>query len=150
MASAAGTFTPIVTNIKLAPEFYPYTDDDCSFIKDFPYDKILSRVRHLITRTRLDCSFVRHFYPVFLACLMLFTGRQPSAPCIIHYMQSYAPTCHCRGNAFSFPGYADAERAAQDPLLNFNVGYIYTVAANAITWSTKRQVSVATSSTEAE
>ncbi|MCO5600212.1 hypothetical protein L7F22_054322 [Adiantum nelumboides] len=47
-------------------------------------------------------------------------------------------------------GYVDADWAAQDPLRYSTLGYFFTLAGGAITWTCKRQLTIAHSSTEAE
>ena len=107
MSSCTSANTPIVPASKLAPEYHPYSAEDAHFMHDFPYNRLLGKIRYLITCTRLDLTFAGHILSRALQSPRKVHGI--AAKRTLRYLncaQNYALTYHFQGNPLSFKVFA--------------------------------------------
>ncbi|MCO5582554.1 hypothetical protein L7F22_036451 [Adiantum nelumboides] len=152
MSASSHELTPLPLEHKLAPEFHAYTHADALYCPSFHFPKFCGQIRYLISCTRFDLSYVRHLL-----------SRSMAKPCkahkqaakrtlrYLHTTQAYALTyCYDPTTPISIYGYVDANWAGDDPRCFSTGGYVFNLAGAPISWQTKRQSSIAQSSTEAE
>lgn len=143
--------TPIPLK-KLAPEYYNLCTENELFDPSFAYDRFCGQIRYLITCTRLDICYTGHIL-----------SRALSKPLKIHKLaakrtmrylnatKNYGLTYYYEPDTpLSFTGYVDATWAGDDPQMFSTTGYVFMLAGGPISWQTKKQKSIAASSTEAE
>ena len=140
--------TPLDTNIKLEPN-----PDDNEGNRSNSFARLLGELQFLANCTRPDIAFtvnrlasytanpsLQHFTAV-KRILRYLAGTQDHG---ITYLKSYI---NIDNN--NFYGFADAAFANHDDLKS-TTGYVFLASGGAITWKSKKQTTIALSSTEAE
>ncbi|MCO5558219.1 hypothetical protein L7F22_011798 [Adiantum nelumboides] len=152
MSASAPELTPLPVKHKLAPEIHAYTRTDTLYCPSFHFQKLCGQLCYLISCTRFDLCYTCHIL-----------SRSMSKPCKVHkqaakrtlrYLrttQHYALTYYYDPSSpISISGYVDANWASNDPRCFSTGDYVFTLAGGPISWQTKRQSSIASTSTEAE
>ncbi|MCO5602493.1 hypothetical protein L7F22_056625 [Adiantum nelumboides] len=146
MSASSPELTPLPVKHKLAPEFHAYTRTDALYCPSFHFSKFCGQLRYLISCTRFDLCYTGHIL-----------SRSMSKPGKVHKQATKHTLCYVRATqhyALTYPisisGYVDANWAGDDPRCFSTGGYVFTLAGGPISWQTKRQSSIANSSTEAE
>ncbi|GAA5907142.1 uncharacterized protein JCM6883_006157 [Sporobolomyces salmoneus] len=136
--------TPFDKNTDISPR----REDEPKF--DGPYREILGAVVYLSTCTRPDIS-----------CTVSIASRFASDPAPCHFkilkrLLRYLINTRSLGLRFipgqplSLTGFSDADHAADPDTRRSITGWAFTLAGAAVSWQSKRQPTVALSSTEAE
>ena len=140
--------TPLDTNIKLEPN-----PDDNEGNRSNSFARLLGELQFLANCTRPDIAFTVNRLASYTAnpSLQHFTAVKR----ILRYLagtQDHGITyskSNININDNNFYGFADAAFANHDDLKSTS-GYVFLASGGAITWKSKKQTTIALSSTEAE
>ena len=141
---------PLPVGIKLDSEMSPKTDSERTEMKDKPYRAVLGSVMWGQLATRPDLSF-----PVsLLARFQANPGREHwnALMHVIGYIKNtldYGLT-YSRDSELSPTAFVDADYGGCMDTRRSTSGYVFMMAGGAVTWSSKRQTTVALSTVEAE
>ena len=151
MSNSTYAPTPMVVNAKLAPKDLPYTHIDKSFMHDIPYDHTLGQIRYCIFCTRMDVCYIGYILsralhePRKVHCVALKRCLR-----YLHDTKAHTLTYFAGKGPLCLEAFTDADWGGHDPQMRSIAGYIFLLAGGAISWQTKRQLLVASSTTEAE
>lgn len=142
--------TPLPSGIALSESESPRTEDDRQYMKDKPYREALGSCMWAQVATRPDISFA-------LSVLSRFQANPGPAhwKAMLHLLAylkgtiNYKITYH-RGGSLDPIGFVDADYAGDTDTRRSTSGYLFTIAGGPVSWSSKRQATVALSTTEAE
>ena len=155
--------TPLTSPCKLSNDDSPKNEREISEMKDVPYKQILGCIRYLVSCTRLDICFAAGFLSRFMAnpgpkhwialkrLLRYLKHTQ-------HYALTYSATQSesttlvqgWTNPSSQLTGWSDSDWGGDVDDRKSTGGYVYTLAGAAISWKSKKQTTVALSSTEAE
>ncbi|MCO5578759.1 hypothetical protein L7F22_032605 [Adiantum nelumboides] len=152
MSASAPELTPLSVKHKLAPKFHAYTRTDALYCPSFHFPKFCGQLRYLISCTRFDLCYTGHILSRSMS--KPYKVHKQAAKRTLRYLrttQHYALTYYYDPSSpISILGYVDANWASDDPRCFSTGGYVFNLAGGPISWQTKRQSSIASSSTEAE
>jgi hypothetical protein len=150
MENCKSVATPFDLNEHLTLEDCPKEDDEKDRMRDIPYRRALGCLGFLVSGTRLDIAY--HVSEL---------GRFQSNPGFAHWQKllrvlrflkgtkdlkiTYGP-----GKEWELTGYSDADWGGERDTRRSTTGYGFTFYGGAISWQSRRQPTVARSSTEAE
>lgn len=142
--------TPLPTGIILSESDSPKTEEDRHYMKDKPYREALGSCMWAQVATRPDIAFA-------LSVLSRFQANPGPAhwKAMLHLLAylkgtiSYKITYY-KGGSLDPIGFVDADYAGDTDTRRSTSGYLFTVAGGPVSWSSKRQATVALSTTEAE
>jgi hypothetical protein len=143
--------TPLEVGIKFSKNDYPINDNDKALMADVPYSESCGSLIHSSVCTRLDVTYSVNSLSQYL-----------SNPGSIHWQamkrvmryikgtvtQSLAYKHSSKGHIFY--GYSDIDWAGDQDTRRSTSGYCFLLIGAIITWTSKKQTSVALSSTESE
>ena len=150
MADCNPKSTPLPPGIALSESDSPRTDKDRHFMMDKPYSEALGSCMWVQVATHPDIAFTVSVLLCFQsnpgpahwkAMLHLLTYLKGS----INYKISYS-----QGGDLVPIGFIDANYTGDIDTHHSTSGYVFTMAGGPVSWSSKRQVMVALSTTEAE
>ena len=141
---------PLPTGIILDNEMSPKTKSEKKEMSDKPYRPILGSVMWGQLTTHLDLSFSVSLLAIFQAnpgiehwkALMHVVGYIKNT---LDYRLTYSHDFDLTPSAF-----VDADYGGCKDTCRSTSGYVFTMAGGAVTWSSKRQATVALSTVEAE
>jgi Reverse transcriptase (RNA-dependent DNA polymerase)/Integrase core domain len=127
----------------------PTTVEDSKFMSTVPYRSIIGALLHLSTRTRPDIAQ----YVSILTRYSANPGRShwEAAKSLLRYLKgtSRAGLVYRRGASLTLIGYADSDFANEEKCRS-TTGYCFFLGGACVSWKSKLQTTVTTSSTEAE
>jgi hypothetical protein len=136
--------TPLSLNIKLTAEEGEPLDTE-----KHPYSQLVGSMMYLSVCTRPDISYT-------VGAL----ARYMAKPTMVHWQAAKGVLRYLSGTSTygitygrttdGLLGYCDADYAGDQDTRRSTTGYVFTVGGGAISWSSKRQPTVAASTTEAE
>ncbi|GAW08946.1 Gag-Pol polyprotein [Lentinula edodes] len=151
-------YTPLPPGVKLSDSPSPLPEDEIEFMKDKQYRSIVGSIMWGQVCTRPDLAFAAGL----LARYQLNPGRQHweciewVAGYILHTID-YSITYKAPGPLNSLPGaslkthaYVDSDHAGCRDTYRSTSGYVFFMAGALVSWSSKRQATVALSTTESE
>ena len=148
MEDVALISTPMDVNLKLTKEMCPKTQEEVEEMKRIPYQSVIGSLMYCMLRTRPDIAF-----PVGALSQYNTNYGKPhwiAVKRILWYLQA---TKHLQLTYISptgLLGYCDADYGGDtDDRRSFS-GFAFMFAGGAVSWSSKKQRTVALSSTEAE
>jgi hypothetical protein len=150
MTKCTGVTTPMSKGTDLGREQCPKTPEERAAMADKPYSSLLGRLMYLMVSTRPD-----------LASAVQILSRFMSNPGESHWralkrlLQYLKYTANhgitYRGDQEIQPvGFSDADFAGCKDSRKSTSGYVFMMGGGAVSWSSKRQTIVATSTCEAE
>jgi len=142
--------TPLPVGIVLDSEMSPKTDSEKEEMKDKPYRSLLGSVMCGQLATRPDLSFSVSLLARFQADPGLTHWK--ALLHVIGYIKNtldYGITCS-RDSDLSPTAYVDADYGGCKDTRRSTSGYVFTMSGGAVSWSSKRQATVALSTVEAE
>ena len=157
MMDCSSIATPLTIPCHLSSSDSPSTPEEVAFMKNIPYRQILGSLRYLVSCTRPDLSFSTGF----LSRFMEHPGPRhwEALKRVLRYLKytrdmtlSYKalPAFSKGGMVAPLHGWTDADWGGDKDTSRSTSGYLFTFSGGAITWKTKKQSTVALSSTEAE
>jgi hypothetical protein len=123
------------------------------------YASLIGKVNYLVTQTRPDLAFTNGLWARFLsnpteaqfACAKrLLRHIQESRSLGIRYTRSSQEAQEKYGNPYGLHAYCDSDYAADPDTSKSVAGYVFIMNGGVISWSSKRQSTVAKSTAEAE
>jgi transposase InsO family protein len=144
MEEAKTKATPISTSIKLTKNEGDELDK-----QKFPYGTLVGKLMFLAVATRPDISFSVGALARFMANPT--TTHWQAAKGVVRYLAATADKgIVFRGSKNTLSGFCDADYAGDIDTRRSTTGYLFLLNNGAISWSSKRQPTVAASTTEAE
>jgi hypothetical protein len=144
--------TPQVLGLKLSRTMSPATDAAKADMEHVPYRNLVGALLYAAHATRPDiCAAVGE-----VARFMDNPGRDhwEAAKRIVRYLKDTASVGVCFGadsaSATRIVGYSDADYNGDVDTRRSTTGFVFLLAGGPISWSSKRQVTVALSTMEAE
>jgi hypothetical protein len=135
---------PLSPGIRLSKE-----EGDPLDTETFKYSQLIGSMMYLSVCTRPDISFTVGALARFMACPT--TSHWQAAKGLLRYLAStkdYAITYG--GGDSELIGYCDADYAGDLDTRRSTTGYVFILNGGAVTWQSRRQPTVAVSTTEAE
>jgi hypothetical protein len=124
------------------------SDQDKSDLAQLPYRSLIGSLMYIAIGTRLDISFAVSKLSQFLDCY-----RRVHWQAALQVVQYLKGTRSLRlllgGPSFNLVGFSNSSWAEEETRRS-HMGYCYTVGSGVVSWSSRRQATVAGSSTEAE
>lgn len=112
------------------------------------YQELVGSLLYLSTCTRPDIAFVTGTLSRFMAAPTV--EHLSAAKTVLRYLKGTANLSLHYGNTQPLQGYSDADYASDVDTRRSTTGYTFLVNGGAVSWMSKRQPSVSTSTTEAE
>lgn len=144
LSDAKTLSTPLSPSIKLSAE-----DGDLLDTEVYPYSQLVGKLMYLMVCTRPDIA-----YAVGVLSRYMSKPRMPhwqAAKGVVRYLagtSNYALT-FSNGN-LNLTGYCDADYAGDTDTRRSTTCYVFMLGGGAISWQSKRQQTIAASTTEAE
>ena len=135
---------------KLTKSMSPTTEDEEQKMRDVPYLEAVGRLVFISQTTRPDITYAVHNVarfnsnpgvPHWNAVKRIFRYLKGSINCKLEYSKDEMLQIH---------GYSDSDWAGDEDTRRSTTGYVFFMQHGPISWATKRQATVALSSTEAE
>ena len=154
--------TPMTVPCKLSTDDCPKTTMEEEIMATIPYRQILGSIRYLVSCTRPDLSFCAGFLSRFmqnpglehwkaLKRILRYLQHTKDMVLTYHTFQIQNPS---QLNGYlhtpALDGWTDSDWGGDIDTSRSTSGMVFTFAGGAIAWRSKRQSSVALSSTEAE
>ena len=118
-------------------------------INVYPYSSLVGALLYLSVTTRPDIAFAVGALSRFMSCPT--TVHWGVAKGVLRYLVDKAALgITFRGSGTTLVGLCDSDYAADPDTRRSTTGYVFTLNGGAITWSSKRQPTIAASTTEAE
>ena len=150
MSDCAGKRTPMVVGVKLTKEMEPQNEEEVKEMSKVPYRQAVGSLMYLMTCTRPDIATA-------VSCVSSFMhnpGREHwnAVKRILQYVRHTVDygLKFCRQADFTITGFSDSDWGGDVDTMRSTTGYVFLVGRAAVTWCSKKQSSVARSSTEAE
>lgn len=141
--------TPMDINQKISSEMSPSTDSEKEEMKNIPYRECIGSLLFASQISRPDISYAVNLLSRY--CENPGRGHWIAVKRILRYLKGTREYHLVYGQETSeLIGYCDADWAGDIDQRKSTTGYLFTYGGGAISWSTKRQPTVALSSTEAE
>jgi len=161
MSGAKPVSTPLDCGVPLSSSMSPQTDEERLLMKKVPYLSAVGSLMYLAVGTRPDIAQAVGALGQFNSNPGL--GHWHGVQRVLRYLQGTQDHKLCLGRSpedsplplpqsVCLTGYSDSDYAgAHDGLARRSTsGYVFYIGGGAVSWSSKRQTSVALSTTEAE
>ena len=153
--------TPMTVPCKLSIDDSPSTQTEVQFMETIPYRQILGSIRYLVSCTRPDLSFSAGYLSRFMqnpgvkhweALKRVMRYLQYTKDMTITYksFQSWNTSSLEGWHTSPLQGWTDSDWGGDVDSSRSTSGMVFMFAGGAISWRTKKQTTVALSSTEAE
>lgn len=115
----------------------------------FPYGTLIGKLMYLAVATRPDIAFGTNTLARFISNPNL-THWQAAKGLVRYLAHTVNRGITFRGSDVALIGYCDADYAGDLDTRKSTTGYVFTLNGGAVSWNSKRQPTVAASTTEAE
>ena len=149
MTDCKAVSTPMDPSVTLTKDMSPSTREEENSMRDVPYQNAVGSLMYAMLGTRLDIAFA-----------VGAVSRYSSNPGELHWRAVKRIFRYLKGtighaveykrDGSDIHGYSDADWAGDPDSRRSTTGYTYILAGGAVTWSSKKQPTVALSTTEAE
>jgi hypothetical protein len=149
MENCKGVTTPINPNEKLSKEMCPKTEEEKKAVEMLPYQSLVGSLMYLAVSTRPDIAHAVSMLSQFNANF----GEQHwrAAKRVLRYLKNTENLgLMFKKSGQELVGYADADWGASIDDRRSYTGYVFNFANAAVSWESRKQRTVAMSSTEAE
>lgn len=143
--------TPMELGLKMTKDDSPQTDQEIAHMKNISYKSLVGSLMHASVSTRPDISYSTNFVAQYL--FNPGQKHQSSAKRILRYLKgtSNVGLLYKSSNIdFILKGYSDAHWAGRVDTIRSTSGYCFLLGKCVISWTSRRQRSVALSSIESE
>ena len=140
---------PLQTPAEGYEYFRPVGAGDVPFADTTRYQRALGELNWLVRGTRADLAFVTHKLSqcCHQPCERHWTGVQQ----VFRYLKSSQDvTLTYRRDNSKLRGYSDADFASGSADRKSTMGYVFMLGGAAVTWASRKQQAISTSTTEAE
>lgn len=150
MAECKPVKTPSDTNQKLSVNMCPKTENEIREMANVPYQEAVGSLLYLVQGTRPDLAFAVN--DVSRYNNNYGKAHWKAVKRIFRYLKGTAEQklCYSKTSENKLIGYCDADWASDVDKRRSCTGYMFKMCGGAISWASKRQATVAISSTEAE
>lgn len=150
MEDCKAVSTPMDPGVKLSKDMSPQTDEEIQEMANIPYQKAIGSIMYLMTGTRPDLAYSVGVVSQFMANPGIQHWKALKR--IFRYIQSTKDLCltYQKTDKDYLYGYSDADYAGCIDTSRSTSGYAFMLGEAAITWSSKKQQTVAQSTSEAE
>jgi hypothetical protein len=141
--------TPADDSIKLSKQLSPATDEEREEVKNFPFKSLVGSLLYISSSTRPDIAQA-------VNTICKFTDNPGSAHItagkrILRYLKGTAHYgLQYSNTGVDLVGYSDSDWAGDKDNARSTSAYIFILSGAAVSWASKAQTTVATSTTEAE
>lgn len=150
MADCHARSTPLPERCVLTKAMRPATDGEREEMRQMPYASAVGSLMYLMVATRPDIAQAVGALSKFISD----PGQQhwEAAKHVLRYLKGTASygIVYRGGGSLTVEGYTDSDYAGNTENRKSTSGFIYTANGSAISWGSKQQECVTTSSTEAE
>jgi hypothetical protein len=136
--------TPLSPSVKLSKNEGELLDK-----KQFPYGTLVGKLMFLAVATRPDIAYSVSALARFISDPNL-THWQAAKGVVRYLAYTNKRGITFRGSNLDLTGYCDADYAGDLDTRKSTTGYVFTLNEGAVSWNSKRQPTVAASTTEAE
>ena len=141
--------TPLDASVKLTKDMSPASAQEEEEMKNVPYQSAIGSIMYAMLGTRPDISYAVGVVSQFSSA----PGRSHwnAVKRILRYLKgtvNYA--LEYKGTDSTLIGYSDADWGGNLDDRRSTTGYVFSIAGGAVSWSSKKQPTVALSTTEAE
>lgn len=141
--------TPIDVNQKISSEMSPGTEEEAEEMSKIPYRECIGSLLFAAQISRPDISYAVNLLSRF--CEKPGKSHWIAAKRILRYLRGSKSFELIYGQTNNdLTGYCDADWAGDIDNRKSTTGYLFTLNGGAITWNTRRQPTIALSTTEAE
>lgn len=142
--------SPSDPNQKLSKLMSPQTSNETESMENVPYQQLVGSLLYLVQGSRPDIAFAVGDVSRFNNCFG--KAHWVAVKRILRYLKGTAhlKIKYCTGRASKLMGYTDADWASDIDNRRSCTGYVFMLQEGAISWGSRRQPTVALSSTEAE
>lgn len=150
MADCKPISTPMDPNQRLTKDMSPKTSAEKEEMEKIPYQEAVGRLLYISQGTRPDIAYAVNTVSKFNSSHG--KAHWTAVKRIIRYLKgtSNAKLCYSQNGCSVVHGYSDADWASDVDERRSCSGYVFLSQNGAISWSCKRQPTIALSSTEAE
>ena len=150
MGDCKGVVTPLEANVKYSKAQEATTEEELKEMEGVPYREAIGSLMYLMVSTRPDIASSIQVFSKY----MQNPGREhwQGVKRVLRYLKTTVGLClrYEREGSTQVEGFCDSDYAGDLDTMRSTAGYIFLLAGGAISWSSKRQSTVALSSTEAE
>jgi hypothetical protein len=149
MSDCKPVTTPCDSSIVLSKSMSPVTVEEQEAMRDVPYSSGVGSLMYAMTATRPDIAFAVSVLSAFMAN----PGERHwiALKRVLRYLQGTRDYCLVLGGSqVELSAWCDADWANDKDTRRSMTGYIFKLGDGVISWQSKRQATVALSSTEAE
>jgi hypothetical protein len=149
MSNCKPVSTPCDSSVILNKSMSPTTDAEKEMMKAVPYSSGVGSLMYAMTATRPDIAYAVSTLTAFMAT----PGEQHwiAVKRVLRYLQGTRNYCLVLGgNSVELNGWCDADWANDKDTRRSVTGYVFRLGDGVVSWQSKRQPTVAMSSTEAE
>jgi hypothetical protein len=149
MENCKGVTTPINPNEKLSKEMCPKTEEEQKAVEKLPYQSLVGSLMYLAVSTRPDIAHAVSMLSQFNTNF----GEQHwrAAKRVLRYLKNTENLgLMFKKSGQELVGYADADWGSSVDDRRSYTGYVFNFANAAVSWESRKQRTVAMSSTEAE
>ena len=150
MANCNPTKTPLSPSEKLTKEMCPKSTNEVQNMENVPYQEAVGSLMYACQGTRPDLAYS-------LALLSRFNNNPGSAHWsavkrVLRYIQGTKDfrLCFTRTENGKLAGFCDADWAGDEDERRSTTGYVFTFQGAPVSWNSKKQPTIALSTTEAE
>lgn len=142
--------TPADPNQKLTKEMCPNTEEERKLMENVPFRELVGSLQYLAQSTRPDISFAVNVVSQF--CQNPGKAHWIAAKRILRYLKGTKSMklTYSKESDEGFVGYSDADWGNDPDTRRSITGYVFKQSGGAISWSCRKQATVALSTMEAE
>src|ERR1700710_1370740 len=140
--------TPLVVGYTLSKSMYPKTDDEREQMKDVPYRSAIGSLMYAMVCTRPDICYAVGLVARFQSNPGL--DHWQAVKRIMRYLKgtSHYSLCYHGDGSSKIYGFSDADLAGDPDGSRSTFGFAFKLANGLISWRSKKQSCVATSTME--
>ena len=141
--------TPLDISTKLVKDMDPKSDVEAKSMAKVPYQEAVGSIMYAMTGTRADLAF-----PISVVSQFMTNPNDAHWMAVKRIMRYLKGTMHLKlelgGKLVKLHGFCDADWAGDINDRRSTTGYTFLIGGGAICWNSKRQPTIALSTTEAE